>query len=436
MPRPGSSPAARAASPVRPAGTRVVIDLRPLQEPERTPITAAYLDRLMHAFAARPLEHESFVAVLRTMREDPSDALEAAGLPMAGRRRVPPTARVFRSAGLTLDSFLLRGAEVGTTWRAMESGAAGAIYHTAGGAAPLASGLPVVATLLDLAPWELPEVYAASPAARFGHRLRARVLHDAVRLIVCSRATAESARRLLRIPAERIAVVPLAPDEAFQPAAASADRVQALRARLALPERYLVFAGRYDARKDLGTLFRALGALRDEEPVRGTEAWPPVLVLAGALGSDESDSVGLARAAARHGVGDLVHQAPRLGPAELATLEGGARAVVFPAVSEGTGLVVQEALAVGTPVVASRVGPLPELVGKAGIVVEARDPDRLAAALRVMWADERVRGPIARAAQTRAHGPRRSWADVAEETRAVYAAAAAEVPSGGPATGS
>ena len=250
-----------------------------------------------------------------------------------------------------------------------------------------------MATLLDLAPWELPEVYAASPAARFGHRLRARVLHDAVRLIVCSRATAESARRLLRIPAERIAVVPLAPDDAFQPAAASADRVQALRARLALPERYLVFAGRYDARKDLGTLFRALGALRDEGPVRGTEAWPPVLVLAGALGSDESDSVGLARAAARHGVGDLVHQVPRLGPAELATLEGGARAVVFPAVSEGTGLVVQEALAVGTPVVASRVGPLPELVGKAGIVVEARDPDRLAAALRVMWADERVRGP-------------------------------------------
>jgi glycosyltransferase involved in cell wall biosynthesis len=412
----------------RPAGTRVVIDLRPLQEPERTPITAAYLDRLLRAFAARPLDHESFVAVLRTLRDDPSDAFEAAGLPMAGRRRVPPTARVFRSAGLTLDSFLLRGAEVGTRWRAAESGAAGSIYHTAGGAAPLASGLPIVATLLDLAPWELPEVYAASPAARFGQRLRARVLRDAARLIVCSRATAESARRHLRIPLERIAVVPLAPDDAFQPAAASPERLAALRARLDLPERYLVFAGRYDARKDLGTLFRALGGLRDEGPVRPTDPWPPVLVLAGALGSDDSDSIGLARAAARRGVGDLVRQVPRLTPGELATLEGGARAVVFPAVSEGTGLVIQEALAVGTPVVASRVGPLPELVGKAGIVVEARDPDRLAAALRVMWSDDRVRLPIARAAQARAHAPRRTWADVAEETRAVYADAAALVP--------
>lgn len=418
-------PRLKVAAPSSPPGTRVVIDLRPLQEPERTPITAAYLDRLMHAFAAQPLPHESFVAVLRTLRDDPTDALEAAGLPMAGRRRVPPTARVFRSAGLTLDSFLLRGAEVGTRWRATETGAAGAIYHTAGGAAPLASGLPIVATLLDLAPWELPEVYAASAAARFGQRLRARVLHDAARLIVCSQATADSARRRLHLRAERIAVVPLAADPAFAPGAATPERIAELRGRLGLPERFLVFAGRYDARKDLGTLFKALAALRAEAPSRAHEPWPPVIVLAGAMGAEDSDAAGLARAATRHGVGDLVRQVPRLTPDELATMEGAARAVVFPAISEGTGLVVLEALAVGTPVVASRAGPLPEQVGKAGIIVEPRDPERLAAALRVVWGDDRVRGQIARAAQARAAGPRRTWADVATETRAVYAAAAA-----------
>jgi len=413
-----------APPPAEAAGTRVVIDLRPLQEPERTPITAAYLDRLLRAFAARPLAHESFVAVLRTLRDDPADALEAAGLPMAGRRRVPPTARLFGSAGLTLDSFLLRGAEVGTRWRAAETGAAGAVYHTAGGAVPLASGLPVVATLLDLAAWELPEIYATSAAARFGQRLRARVLRDAARLIVCSHATAESARRRLHVRPERVAVVPLAADPAFAPGAADPERVAALRARLRLPERYFVFAGRYDARKDLGTLFRALAGLRAE--AAPGQPWPPMIVLAGALGADESDSVGLARAAARRGVGDLIVQVPRLSPAELATLEGAARAVVFPAVSEGTGLVVMEALAVGAPVVASRTGPLPELVGKAGIVVEPRDPDRLAAALRVMWGDDRIRTQIGRAAHAYAARPRRTWADVASETRAVYAQAAAE----------
>ena len=104
--------------------------------------------------------------------------------------------------------------------------------------------------------------------------------------------------------------------------------------------------------------------------------------------------------------------------------KAGARAFVFPAVSEGTGLVIQEALAVGTPVVASRVGPLPELVGKAGIVVEARDPDRLAAALRTCGAAGACRAQSPAPRRPGASGPRRTWADVARETRAVYAAAA------------
>ncbi|MGZ6312326.1 MAG: glycosyltransferase, partial [Candidatus Limnocylindrales bacterium] len=278
----------------------------------------------------------------------------------------------------------------------------------------------------DLAPWELPALYATSPAARFGHRLRARVLRDATRLIVCSRATAESAQRRLHVRADRVVVVPLAAAPAFGPEAAAPARVAALRARFGLPERYLVFAGRSDARKDLGTLFSALAALREGTPDSSREPWPPLIVLAGALGADESDVVGLARAAERRGVADLVRHIPRLSPAELASLEAGARAVVFPAISEGTGLVVQEALAVGTPVVASRVGPLPEFVGPAGIVVEPRDPERLAAALRVVWGGGRIHAQLVRAAQAVASSPRRTWREVASETRAVYAAAAVE----------
>jgi len=424
----------------QPPGTRVVIDLRPLQEPERTPITAAYLDRLLSAYAARPLPGESFVVLLRALRDDPADELERRGLVVAGRRRVPPTARLLRSGGLTLDSFLLRGAEVGTARHAEEAGAAGIVYHTAGGAVPLGSRLPVVATLLDLAPWELPEIYARSIAARFGHRLRARVLRDATRLIVTSRATGESARRRIHIRPERIVVVPLAADEAFGPAAAEADRVAAIRARLELPDRYLVFAGRYDARKDLGTLFAALQGLRAEGAAgRATKAgsaagagepWPPFVVLAGAAGADATDVAALGRAVERYGVADLVRLTPRLSPDDLASLEAGAGGFVFPTISEGTGLAATEALALGVPVVASKTGPLPEIVGSAGILVEPRDPARLAAALRSIWADGRIRAQLARAAQARAAGPRRTWHDVARETRAVYADAAAAAHTG------
>lgn len=407
------APAARPA----PAGSRVVIDVRPLQEPERTPITAEYLESLLSAFAAEPLAGEAFVPLLRAMRPDPTLDLEAAGLPVHARRRLPPTSRAFRAAGLTLDSFLLRGAEIGTADAIDATGSAGAVYHTAGGAVPLASRLPVVATLLDLAPWELPDSYAASPAARFGHRLRRRVLHDAARVVVPARAVAESARRQLHLPPERIVVVPLAVEAAFRTAGRDAGRQAALSQRLSLPPRYLVFAGRYDARMDLTTLVRALRRLRDAEQ-------PPVLVLAARF-DIEGDWLGLQRAVVRSGVGGQLLLAPRLARAERAALIGGAEGFVYPALSEATGLGALEALSLGVPVICSRSGALPEIVTSAGIVVEPRDPGRLAAAVDALWAGGLLAQQLHRAARRRADDHQRSWADVARETRAVYAAVSA-----------
>jgi glycosyltransferase involved in cell wall biosynthesis len=95
----------------------------------------------------------------------------------------------------------------------------------------------------------------------------------------------------------------------------------------------------------------------------------------------------------------------------------------MPALSEAAGLPVIEALAAGTPVVASAVGALPELVGPAGILVEPRDTGRLGVALATIWADDRVHGGLAAAARERSEANRRTWLDVASETRAVYAAA-------------
>lgn len=420
------------APEARPPGVRVLVDARPLQEPARAPITAQYLDRLLGAFADKPLPTESFLLLLRFLRDDPTEELERRGLVVAGRRKLPPTSRTFRSAGLTVDSFLLRGASIrGAASGATAAEPKGSVFHTAGGAVPIGPGLPVVATLLDLAPWELPERYASSAAARFGHRLRAHSLRDASRVITASQATAAAAVSLLRLRPEQMEVVPLAADAAFHPGAAEPSLVANLRARYDLPDRYLVFAGRYDARKDLATLFAALAALRQEAHPRGAAArseaaavWPPIVVLAGAGGTEHEEAPALARAARHAGVADMIRLTPRLEPQELAALEAASIGHVQPALSDGTGLAVLEAIAVGVPAICSRVGALPEIVGTAGIVVEPRDPARMATAIRALWDDGAVARQVTRAAAARAHGPRRTWADVAEETRRVYAAAA------------
>lgn len=418
----------------------MVIDARPMQEPERSPLTAEYLERLLTAFAREPLDAESFVVVSRALREDPADRLAAAGLPVAGRRRLPPTTRALRSAGLTLDSFLLRGAEIGAGTQpddGAEAGAVGAVFHTAGGAVPVASRLPIVATLLDLAPWELPGIYGKSPAARFGHRLRARVLHDATRVIVCSRATAETARRRLHLPADRLAVVPLAVDEAFRAHGRQPERVAEVCERLGLPSRYLAFSGRYDARKDMRTLFEALRLVRERHasgggrPERarrrlGNGLHAPMPVIAFAVQEGAPEEAALIRAQIeRHAVPDLARVVMVSDRAQRAQVIAGAEAFVYPALSEATALPVLEALSLGVPVVTSRAGALPETVGSAGIVVEPRDASRLAAAIEAVWDGGSLAEQLRRQAHRRAEASTRTWSDVAHETREVYAAAAA-----------
>jgi glycosyltransferase involved in cell wall biosynthesis len=406
----------------------VVLDARPLQEPGRAPLTSIYLEGLLGAFDADPLEGESFALLLGSDLDDPTERFGR--LEVVGRRLLPPT-RLLRSGALTVDPFVLSGASIGAAWRANRGGAAGAVYHAVGGSIPLVTGLPVVVTLLDLAPWELPGVYQRGAAARFGQRLRGRLLRDAAAVIVGTGAVAAAARRLLRLRRGRVRVVPFAPRPAFTPVSPASGRgagggpttadPRAERERLGLPERYVVYSGRYDARQDLATLLRALALLAAAgrpETLRHDEPWPPRVLFAGA---SPDDRAALARAAGREGVGEALAYAPRLEAGRLATLVRGARAALLPALSDASGLPAIEAIACGTPVVASAVGALPEIVGAAGILVEPRDPERLAQALTTAVADDPVHDRLAAAARERAEAEPRTWSDVAWETRAIYA---------------
>jgi glycosyltransferase involved in cell wall biosynthesis len=408
------------AGPTTP-GVRVVLDARPIQTPDRAPLAAAYIEGLLGAFDADPIEGESFAFFLRSDLADPTTRYR--NLHVVGRRLLPPT-RILRSAGMTVDPFLLRGASLGVAWRAERMGAAGAIYHVIGGGPlPIAPGLPVVATLLDLAPWEMADTFQQSLAARFGHRLRAQLLREAASVVVGTQAVAVAARRLLHIPRDHIRVVPLAARTGFGGRTTKrADRASvALREKLGLDERYFVVTGRFDARLDHAALLGAIAILGARPRPRGLDpaiAWPPQVLLAGASPDDRAS---IARAAQRHGVGESLVYAPALSTEALAGLVRSARAAILPVLSEAAGLPVIEALAAGTPVVASAVGALPELVGRAGLLVEPRDPERLATALGTMWAEDAVHDRIVVAARETARGHRRTWADVASETRTIYA---------------
>jgi glycosyltransferase involved in cell wall biosynthesis len=401
-----------------------VLDVRPLQAASRAPATARYLEGLLGAYDTQPLAGESFAFLLQADLEDPTLAFRR--LDVVGRRLLPPT-RLLRSGALTVDPFLLRGASLGAAWRADRSGAAGAVYHAVAGSPPLFSRIPIVVTLLDLAPWELPDTFQRSTASRFGQRLRGRLVRDAAAVIVGSEAVARSARRLVRVRPSRVRVVRLAAHPAFEALgrAAGGDGTEPLVTaeeeleRFGLPDRYLVYFGRFDARHDLTTLLRAVASLTKRSRPRSVaaSAWPPRVLI---VGASPGDRAALARAAARLGAADALVYAPAMPVERLAGLVKASRAVVIPAVTDAAGLPALDAIAAGVPVVAASVGALPDAVGRAGILVEPGDHERLAEALLTACADDRVHQQLVMAALERPEA-RRTWADVARETRLVYA---------------
>jgi len=443
--RPGWRPGSVPSPATRVRGVRVVLDLRPLQDPERAPLTATYLEQLLAALEVDPLEGESLRLVLAAERADPSSRWP--GLPVVGRRLVPPT-RLLRSGALTVDPILLRGAVLGAGWRAERGGAAGSVYHTATGALPIASGIPIVAALLDVAPWSIPTAYQPGRAARFGQRIRARLLKDAAAVVVPSRSAADEATELLRVRRSRVEVVPLAPRSVFgaalsaQGPRAGSAATQATtgvdageptgdagaddRVWLGLGDRYAVYPGRHDARHDLRMLLDALAALMAEPAPVGLPdgAWPPRVCV---VDASPDDRAAVARAADRAGVGDAIVYAPRLPDERLAALVAGARCQLLPLRSDATGLAALEALAAGVPVIASAAGALPEIVGRAGVLVEPGDAARMAVAIRTLWIDDALHASLRAAAANRPDAGR-TWADVATETRAVWARVAGQAP--------
>ncbi len=218
--------------------------------------------------------------------------------------------------------------------------------------------------------------------------------------------------------------MPLAPRAAYAvgPAALAerAPDARALAERLGLGERYLVYPGRHDIRQDAATMLAALAALGRAgrpEGLAATAPWPPRVLV---LDATPDDRAALARIASRHGAGDHLVYAPMLPVDDAAAVVAASRGVVLPMVSDASGLAALDALAAGVPVIASAVGALPDIVGTAGILVEPRDRERLAVALRAAWGDEPVRTGIVEAARDRSVGMR-TWADVAADVRAIYA---------------
>jgi glycosyltransferase involved in cell wall biosynthesis len=144
------------------------------------------------------------------------------------------------------------------------------------------------------------------------------------------------------------------------------------------------------------------------------------LDISGARGEDFPEH---SAAIASLGLGDRVRWLGQVTAEAMPTLIAQAALVIYPSLYEGFGLPPLEAMAVGTPVVASDRGPLPEMLGDAALLVDPSDLSEMARALDAVLSSPDLRVRLAVAGRKRAR--LYTWAKCAERTVDVYRAALA-----------
>jgi len=267
-------------------------------------------------------------------------------------------------------------------------------YFGAVGALPLRDvGCPSVITVHDLAIYRNPKWFPGQQPLATRLVVPRSVLRADV-VIAVSENTARDVIEIFGVERSRIRVVPHGVSPVFHPM--SAEDLASARKNLGLPERFILFVGTIEPRKNLETLLEAWATMRDR----------PDLVVVGSWGwlydsiRDRMDRLGPG-----------LHHLDSLEPGDLPAIYNLARVVAHPAWYEGFGLPPLEAMACGTPVVVSDASSLPEVVDDAGLVVPAGEPEAWRRAL------ERVIGDTDLAADLKRRGIIRaaqySWARAA-----------------------
>jgi glycosyltransferase involved in cell wall biosynthesis len=285
------------------------------------------------------------------------------------------------------------------------------VFHGLDARIPADAPFPCVATIHDVGPAVRPDIASAEFRSK---KLAAykTIAERAWRIVCVSAATRDSFRRLFDVPEHRFHVIHHGVDPRFH--ARPQDEVDRVLAELSIAPPYLLFLGLLGTRKNIETLARAFDRVAgDIGDLR--------LVLAGGR-AHGFDAIEQEIRALRHADRVVL---PGFVPDEaVPALYAGARAFVFPGLTEGFGMPMLEAMACGTPVLAADTAVGREVAGGAALLVDTGDERALAESLATLGADDALRARLVKRGAARV--ARFTWEAAAEKTLAVYREVAAE----------
>jgi glycosyltransferase involved in cell wall biosynthesis len=279
------------------------------------------------------------------------------------------------------------------------------LLHGLAFVSPLMGRCPTVVTVHDLS-FALFPAWARGANAAYLRLFTHLSCKQATRIIAVSEHTRRDVIRLYGVADDKVQAIPHGVDARFGPR--PRQEIADFRRAHALPERFILFVGTLEPRKNLVRLIHAYSNIKSQMSsvklvLVGGRAWADGEIFTTIETLDLKEEVIWAGYAAA---------------ADLPLWYNSADVFAFPSLYEGFGMPLLEAMACGTPVVTSAAACLPEVAGDAALIVPPDDADALADALQRALTDHAVRQTL------RANGLARAaafaWEDTARRTAAVY----------------
>jgi len=280
------------------------------------------------------------------------------------------------------------------------------LVHGMAYAVPVAWAGPSVVTIYDLSFLLFPNAFKIANRIYLTATTRA-TARRARRILTISEHARRDIVRLLNVPEQRVDVTYPAAEERYRPLAPQ--DVESFRVAHGLPEAFVFALGTLERRKNLIGLLHAYS--------RVSKPRPPLYV-AGGAGWRFGPIFDTVR---QLDLGEDVHFAGFVPEDALPLWYNAARLFVFPSFYEGFGLPVLEAMACGTPVITSTAASLPEVGGKAALLVPPQNTDRIAQEMQRVLDDAQLRMEMRAAGRIQAS--RFSWRATTDQTVASYARA-------------
>ncbi len=282
---------------------------------------------------------------------------------------------------------------------------------------PLRRRPKTIITFHDTTAERYPELIFPNWRARLFWKLKVRwALRQADLVITVSDSARRDIIQTFGLSQERVSVVADAPNSAFHPVSDEAHtRRTVAKYGIRNNDRIILYVGGLSPHKNLATLIEAYACLIRERGIRNAK-----LVLTGDFQGDVfySSYPALRKQVETLGLSDDVIFTGFVADADLLHFYNAAQVLVMPSFGEGFGLPAVEAMACGTPVVASRDGALPEVVGEGGLFFDPRAPDELTNHLQELLENTSLRNTLGHKGLSRAR--QYSWEQSARAVLAIF----------------